>query len=102
MWWINPNLHQQTFIDTSEFLDGHWTSPYPELDAYVTRLLSCGGTQGYIRQWSYFPMGELMVYDVAKNRWCDNIQRQHKSNNVMFVFHVDCFVYNSSSIYLVF
>ena len=25
----------------------------------------------------------LLVYDIKHNRWCDNIQRAHKSNNIM-------------------
>ena len=31
-----------------------------------------------------FP-GRVIVYDIKDNRWCGNIQREHKSNNIMFV-----------------
>ena len=29
--------------------------------------------------------GKLIVYDIKDNRWCGNIGREHKSNNIMFV-----------------
>uniref|UniRef100_A0A672GPV1 DNA-directed primase/polymerase protein n=1 Tax=Salarias fasciatus TaxID=181472 RepID=A0A672GPV1_SALFA len=38
-----------------------------------------------IRRWNYFPAEQLLVYDIAKYRWCENVGRFHKSNNIMIV-----------------
>ncbi|XP_063493778.1 DNA-directed primase/polymerase protein isoform X6 [Symphalangus syndactylus] len=42
------------------------------------------GTSG-IRRWNYFFPEELLVYDICKYRWCENIGRAHKSNNIMIL-----------------
>lgn len=39
-----------------------------------------------IRRWNYFAVEQLLVYDIIKYRWCENVQRFHKSNNIMYVF----------------
>lgn len=44
-----------------------------------------------IRRWNYFASEQLIVYDIAKYRWCENVQRFHKSNNIMWVFVVVVF-----------
>ncbi|XP_041283893.1 DNA-directed primase/polymerase protein isoform X2 [Onychostruthus taczanowskii] len=38
-----------------------------------------------IRQWSYFSLKELLIYDISGYRWCENIRRAHKSNNIMIL-----------------
>lgn len=38
-----------------------------------------------IRRWNYFAAEQLLVYDIVKYRWCKNVQRFHKSNNIMYV-----------------
>ncbi|KAM7053248.1 DNA-directed primase/polymerase protein isoform 4-T7 [Acridotheres tristis] len=38
-----------------------------------------------IRQWSYFSLKELLIYDISGYRWCENIGRAHKSNNIMIL-----------------
>uniref|UniRef100_A0A672ZR51 DNA-directed primase/polymerase protein n=1 Tax=Sphaeramia orbicularis TaxID=375764 RepID=A0A672ZR51_9TELE len=43
------------------------------------------GIQGSIRRWNYFAAEQLLVYDIAKYRWCENVARFHKSNNIMIV-----------------
>jgi len=40
---------------------------------------------GAIWRWAYFSSGQLLVYDIVHNRWCANAQREHRSNNIMFV-----------------
>lgn len=72
-------------LSLTETLDGYTTSPYPELDDFICRTVGDGGKNGYIRHWTYFPQGELLIYDIARYRWCANIQRQHRSNNIMLV-----------------
>ncbi|XP_064601582.1 DNA-directed primase/polymerase protein-like [Liolophura sinensis] len=67
------------------FLEGYQKSPYPEIDDFISGQLSQDGVRGAIRHWTYFSQGELLVYDIAHYRWCDNVQRHHKSNNIMFI-----------------
>ncbi|XP_054679843.1 DNA-directed primase/polymerase protein isoform X3 [Grus americana] len=38
-----------------------------------------------IRQWNYFFLEEILVYDISGYRWCENIGRAHKSNNIMIL-----------------
>ncbi|CAH1799428.1 unnamed protein product [Owenia fusiformis] len=64
---------------------GYKSSPYPEIDTYVGSIINKGGVQGQIRRWTYFSSGELIVYDIIKNRYCENINRAHKSNNIIIV-----------------
>ncbi|NXQ29395.1 PRIPO protein, partial [Alaudala cheleensis] len=66
-------------------MEGHHGSPYPEIDNFVRSLVNKDGLQGGIRQWSYFPPKELLIYDISGYRWCENIGRAHKSNNIMIL-----------------
>lgn len=64
-----------------------------------------------IRRWNYFAVEQLLVYDIIKYRWCENVQRFHKSNNIMYVFfHIlavfsfflmECFFKKKKSVFLV-
>ena len=63
--------------------EGYTQSPYPEVDHFITKQLTRGGAQGTIRKWTLFPQGKLLVYDIKDYRWCENIGRAHKSNNIM-------------------
>ncbi|XP_052635772.1 DNA-directed primase/polymerase protein isoform X3 [Harpia harpyja] len=38
-----------------------------------------------IRRWNYFSLEEILVYDISGYRWCENIGRAHKSNNIMIL-----------------
>ncbi|XP_078222289.1 DNA-directed primase/polymerase protein isoform X4 [Callithrix jacchus] len=71
-------------ISTSETMEGFQCSPYPEVDRFVLSLVNKDGIEGGIRRWNYFFPEELLVYDICKYRWCENIGRPHKSNNIMF------------------
>ena len=85
-------------------LEGFNHSPYPLVDQFVTSQVTRGGVQGSIRRWTFFPQGtahfkrhisslhvgssfypegKVVVYDIMDNRWCENIGRTHKSNNIM-------------------
>lgn len=46
---------------------------------------TCMLTSTGIRRWNYFASEQLIVYDIAKYRWCENVQRFHRSNNIMWV-----------------
>uniref|UniRef100_A0A4W3J6N1 DNA-directed primase/polymerase protein n=1 Tax=Callorhinchus milii TaxID=7868 RepID=A0A4W3J6N1_CALMI len=64
---------------------GYHSSPYPEIDSFISNQVNKGGIQGVIRRWNYFSSEELIVYDIGKNHWCENIGRAHKNNNIMIV-----------------
>ncbi|XP_035413746.1 DNA-directed primase/polymerase protein [Cygnus atratus] len=68
-----------------ESVEGYQDSPYPEIDYFVRSLVNKDGVQGGIRQWSYFSLEEILVYDISGYRWCENIGRAHKSNNIMIL-----------------
>ncbi|XP_025240430.1 DNA-directed primase/polymerase protein isoform X7 [Theropithecus gelada] len=73
-------------IGTSvETIGGFQCSPYPEVDHFVLSLVNKDGIKGGIRRWNYFFPEELLVYDICKYRWCENIGRAHKSNNIMIL-----------------
>lgn len=63
-------------------------SPFVGLDSYViSTLASRGGVQGTIRAWSVESEGRIsksITYQITRNRWCECIERSHKSNNIMW------------------
>ncbi|XP_054846679.1 DNA-directed primase/polymerase protein isoform X2 [Eublepharis macularius] len=74
-------------ISSSNFepIGGYQSSPYPEIDNFIVSLVNTDNIQGGIRRWNYFSLEELLVYDISKNRWCRNIGRAHRSNNIMII-----------------
>ncbi|NWI11352.1 PRIPO protein, partial [Crypturellus soui] len=83
----NVGMHKNNtcgFVST-ESLEGYQESPYPEIDSFVRSLVNKDGVQGGIRQWNYFSPEEIIVYDIYGYRWCENIGRAHKSNNIMIL-----------------
>ncbi|XP_041641649.1 DNA-directed primase/polymerase protein [Cheilinus undulatus] len=77
--------NQQGSASSSEPISGYLSSPHQEVDNFVLSLVQKNGVQGSIRRWNYFAAEQLIVYDIAKYRWCENVQRFHKSNNIMIV-----------------
>ncbi|KAM5264241.1 DNA-directed primase/polymerase protein isoform 1-T1 [Ctenodactylus gundi] len=73
------------YTSTSETIEGFQSSPYPEVDHFVLSLVNKDDVKGGIRRWNYFFPEELLVYDICKYRWCGNIGRAHKSNNIMIL-----------------
>lgn len=69
----------------TELVGEHQASPYKELDDFVLKLVKRDGVEGNIRRWTYFVSEQLLVYDVGKFRWCANVGRFHKSNNIMII-----------------
>jgi hypothetical protein len=86
-------------------------SVYPQLDVFIRSQATRGGVQGEIRaiQMLFPPVqprseegrGEetttpkpwMITFHMAKNRWCGNVGRAHRSNNVMFVVDLSLRVY---------
>ncbi|XP_003205563.1 DNA-directed primase/polymerase protein isoform X1 [Meleagris gallopavo] len=78
-------LRSKTTRSTRESMEGYQDSPYPEIDCFVRSLINKDGVQGGIRQWNYFSGEEILVYDISGYRWCENIGRAHRSNNIMIL-----------------
>ncbi|XP_078071182.1 DNA-directed primase/polymerase protein [Mustelus asterias] len=79
------HAQDNTHLPASDAMVGYHCSPYPEIDSFITSQVNKGGIQGVLRRWNYFSSEELIVYDISKNHWCENIGRAHKSNNIMIV-----------------
>ncbi|XP_036155010.1 DNA-directed primase/polymerase protein isoform X5 [Myotis myotis] len=77
--------HFNSTSTSVENIEGFQASPYPEIDQFVLSLVNKNGIKGGIRRWNYFFPEELLVYDICKYRWCGNIGRAHKSNNIMIL-----------------
>ncbi|PKK30731.1 primase and polymerase (DNA-directed), transcript variant X2 [Columba livia] len=78
-------FNSKTPRSSRDFMEGYQDSPYPEVDHFVRSLVNKDGVQGGIRRWNYFSLEELLVYDIFGYRWCENIGRAHKSNNIMIL-----------------
>ncbi|KAK7082210.1 hypothetical protein SK128_011331 [Halocaridina rubra] len=70
--------------DNENKLDGLHNSPYQEIDQHIDAVVR----PGYIRCWYYFPLNELLVYEIARNRYCRNIGCEHKNNNILYVVNL--------------
>ncbi|KAG8381247.1 hypothetical protein BUALT_Bualt06G0102700 [Buddleja alternifolia] len=68
-------------------------SPFPALDVFVESLASSGNVSGKIRSWYLFSEYGLMVYSMSRNRYCERIGREHKSNHVIYVADLRRVVY---------
>ena len=89
----NSTVYLMTSLCTGSTVEGYQHSPYLEIDTFIESVITQGGITGRIRRWIYFHQGELLVYDISHNRWCHNIKRQHKGNNIMQVVHFHIPVY---------
>ncbi|XP_014801141.1 PREDICTED: DNA-directed primase/polymerase protein [Calidris pugnax] len=78
-------LNRETPRSSRDPMEGYQESPYPEIDHFVHSLVNKDGVQGGIRRWNYFSLEEILVYDISGYRWCENIGRAHKSNNIMIL-----------------
>ncbi|XP_020689294.1 DNA-directed primase/polymerase protein isoform X2 [Dendrobium catenatum] len=81
LWEVDSNLHSSG--TTSSYVTGR--SPFPALDAFVESIASIGSALGKIQSWYWFSSYGLMVYNMSRNRYCERIGREHKSNHVMYV-----------------
>eukprot|EP00611_Tribonema_gayanum_P010528 TRINITY_DN2055_c0_g1_i5.p1 TRINITY_DN2055_c0_g1~~TRINITY_DN2055_c0_g1_i5.p1 ORF type:complete len:189 (-),score=31.69 TRINITY_DN2055_c0_g1_i5:1207-1773(-) len=66
---------------------GSQESPFPLVDEFISAYITQRGREGRIRQWEY--SDGLITYQIVGNRYCQNIGRQHKSNNIMLVGTAD-------------
>ncbi|XP_027110206.2 uncharacterized protein [Coffea arabica] len=63
-------------------------SPFPSFDVFIENVASIGNKSGKIRSWYWFSEYGLMIYSMSRNRYCERIGRQHKSNHVMYVVDI--------------
>jgi len=57
------------------------SSPFPRIDRFISNLVF----PGKIFKNHYFPSVNKLVYSIVKNRYCGNVKRQHKNNNVKYI-----------------
>ncbi|XP_073329940.1 DNA-directed primase/polymerase protein isoform X2 [Pagrus major] len=81
---LRPHCEQESAKDP-DLLSGCQSSPHLEVDNFVLTVVKKDGIHGGIRRWNYFAAEQLLVYDIVKYRWCENVGRFHKSNNIMIV-----------------
>ena len=73
--------------------EGYRLSPYPKLDEFMLTQVNKGGIQGTIRRWMHFVNSSMMLYDIGKNHFCENIGRAHKSNHIYFIVDIRCGIF---------
>ncbi len=61
-------------------------SPFPRIDEFLTPVLRLGGSEGYIHRVEFGGNSNTSVitFQVGGNRFCQRVQRQHKSNHIYF------------------
>jgi hypothetical protein len=64
-------------------------SPYPSIDAFILSLVN----PGKIYKTCYFKEKERILYSIIGNRYCGNIKREHKSNNVKYIVDLSDYTY---------
>jgi hypothetical protein len=94
------NFGGERMITSSQFMP----SPFPALDAYILRAgASRGGIIGELAGFSlyYIPSTQdnwphtfKLRYNVNKNRYCENVGRQHKSNHIILEVNLNYGVFN--------
>ena len=55
-------------------------SPFPEIDQILANMVH----PGCIRRWRIIN-GDSIHFDIIGNRWCANVGREHKSNNIFWI-----------------
>jgi len=74
-------------FSNSKGVGGNSIGPCPRTASFVCEDFNgwscCEGAA--IRSWTAFPEYGVLVLNLFGNRFCENVERAHKSNNVMFV-----------------
>ncbi|CAK9824816.1 DNA-directed primase/polymerase protein [Anthophora retusa] len=63
------------------FQDDHTYSSHSVLDKYISNLIY----PGKVRAYKYLQPSKLSIYETSGYRYCENIGRCHKSNNVFWI-----------------
>ncbi|KAF6211767.1 hypothetical protein GE061_012282 [Apolygus lucorum] len=64
-------------------------SPLPIVDKFIGHVVH----PGKVHKSYYFASSKVIVYNIVGNRFCGNINREHKSNNVKYVVDLDKYEY---------
>ncbi|XP_054711458.1 DNA-directed primase/polymerase protein-like [Uloborus diversus] len=73
------------FLTDSLRTCGNASSLCPELDSFILNLIKDDNTIGFIRKWTSLSKEQIIIYDIGNYRFCRNIGRHHKSNNIMII-----------------
>ena len=67
--------------------NGNSCGPCPRTAAFVCEDFNrwSGLSGANVRSWTAFPEYGVLVLNLFGNRFCENVERAHKSNNVMFI-----------------
>lgn len=86
----NVGQHDTNSQDKLRYVENHnkndcqssyTSSPFPRIDRFISDLIF----PGKIFRIHYFPSANRLVYSIVKNRYCGNVKRQHKNNNVKYI-----------------
>ncbi|GKF37234.1 hypothetical protein Tco_0113992, partial [Tanacetum coccineum] len=56
-------------------------SPFPKIDQFIEYILTIGEVKGKIQSWYWFSDYDMLLYNMLRNRFCEKIGREHKSNH---------------------
>lgn len=75
--------HGHNYIQNinTECESSYTNSPFQRIDKFISDLVF----PGKIFRIHYFQSVNKLVYSIVKNRYCGNVKRQHKNNNVKYV-----------------
>lgn len=65
-------------------------SPLAELDSFVSAELCSwpGNSRPILRSWRLLEDVGILTYNIGNNRYCERIQREHKSNHIFIVCYL--------------
>lgn len=66
------------------------SSIYPEIDSFIKKIIT---PNGKIRRKIFFSGTSTIVYEIQGYRYCGNIEREHKSNNIKYVVDLQVLQY---------
>ncbi|XVF53526.1 hypothetical protein PTKIN_Ptkin05aG0106000 [Pterospermum kingtungense] len=78
-----PQQNTQSSDVSTTYITGK--SPFPSLDEFIESIACTGNVSGKIRSWYWFSEYGFVVYSMSRNRYCERIGREHKSNHVIYV-----------------
>lgn len=78
---LGKQIHCGIENKNGECQSSYTSSPFPRIDTFISNLVF----PGKIFRNHYFPSVNKLVYSIVKQRYCGNVKRQHKNNNVKYV-----------------
>ena len=79
-------------VGSSKYQSCYGESPFPIMEDFVVSVLGKRrGLVGSIGTWSLDsrrPLPQTISFNMKGNRWCENVNRAHKSNNIIWTVHL--------------